>query len=58
MIKEIDISDSKQAEKIQHIQILVYTVEAELIGAYDIPPLHDTIETLQKCDENDLYCQN
>ena len=51
MIKIIDISDSKNAEDVINIQIPSYKVEAEIIGYYDIPPLKDTIDTLQQSGE-------
>ncbi|MDT8863070.1 GNAT family N-acetyltransferase [Alkalihalobacillus sp. MEB130] len=52
MIKIIDISNSKHAEDVLHIQIPSYMVEAEIIGSYDLPPLKDTVYTLQHCEES------
>ncbi|CAM3912674.1 GNAT family N-acetyltransferase [Aeromicrobium ponti] len=51
MIKEIDIRDRKAAEEVLSVQIPSYKVEAELIECSDIPPLKDTVDTLQKCGE-------
>ncbi|MEK5482790.1 hypothetical protein [Viridibacillus sp. FSL R5-0888] len=51
MIKIIDISNSKNAVDVLNIQIPSYKVEAEIIGSYDIPPLKDTVYTLQHCGE-------
>ncbi|GAE31629.1 GNAT family N-acetyltransferase [Alkalihalobacillus hemicellulosilyticus] len=51
MIKIIDINNSKYAEDVLNVQILSYRVEAEIIGSYEIPPLKDTVYTLQHCDE-------
>ena len=51
MIKKIDISYRKNAENVLNIQIPSYKVEAEIIGSYEIPPLKDTVDTLQKCRE-------
>ena len=51
MIKKIDIRYKKNAEKVLSVQIPSYKVEAEIIGSYDIPPLKDTVETLQNCGE-------
>lgn len=51
MIKKIDIGYKKNAEKVLSVQIPSYKVEAEIIGSYDIPPLKDTVETLQNCGE-------
>lgn len=41
----------KNAEDILNLQIPSYQVEAEIIGSYDIPPLKDTVDTLQSCGE-------
>ena len=51
IIKIIDISNSKNAEDVLNIQIPSYKVEAEIIGSYEIPPLKDTVYTLQHCGE-------
>lgn len=51
MIKEINISNRKNAEKVLDIQLPAYKVEAEIIGSYEIPPLKDTADTLQLCGE-------
>ncbi|MRI68306.1 GNAT family N-acetyltransferase [Gracilibacillus thailandensis] len=51
MIKRKDISIRKNAEDILNLQILSYQVEAEIIGSYGIPPLKDTVDTLQSCGE-------
>ncbi|MEK4092658.1 GNAT family N-acetyltransferase [Viridibacillus sp. FSL H8-0110] len=51
LIKIIDISNSKNAEDVLNIQIPSYKVEAEIIGSYEIPPLKDTVYTLQHCGE-------
>lgn len=51
MIKEIDIRDRKAAEEVLSVQIPSYKVEAELIECSEIPPLKDTVDTLQKCGE-------
>ncbi|MFA9555833.1 GNAT family N-acetyltransferase [Evansella sp. AB-rgal1] len=51
MIKIIDISNRKNAEDLLNVQIPSYKVEAEIIGSYEIPPLKDTVYTLQHCDE-------
>ncbi|MBT2688788.1 GNAT family N-acetyltransferase [Bacillus sp. ISL-47] len=56
MIKEIDISNRKAAEEVFSVQIPSYQVEAELIECPDIPPLKDTVETLQKCGETFFGC--
>jgi len=51
LIKIIDISNRKNAEDVLNIQIPSYKVEAEIIGSYEIPPLKDTVYTLQLCGE-------
>ncbi len=45
------ISNKKDAEELLNVQIPSYMVEAEIIGSYEIPPLKDTVSTLQQCDE-------
>ncbi|MDQ0232648.1 ribosomal protein S18 acetylase RimI-like enzyme [Metabacillus malikii] len=52
MIKEINISNRENAEKVLAIQLPSYKVEAEIIGFDDIPPLKDTVSTLQQCGES------
>ncbi len=51
MIKKIDMSDRKNAESILSIQILAYHIEAELIGTHELPPLKETIDSLQSSGE-------
>lgn len=51
MIKQIDITNPKVAEEVLNVQIPSYTVEAELIDFYEIPPLKETVDTLQQCGE-------
>ncbi|MFJ7183781.1 GNAT family N-acetyltransferase [Lysinibacillus xylanilyticus] len=51
MITKIDITNLKFAEEVLNIQIASYKVEAEIIDFYDIPPLKDTVYTLQQCGE-------
>jgi ribosomal protein S18 acetylase RimI-like enzyme len=51
VIKKIDITDPKIANDVLRIQIPSYTVEAKIIDYFDIPPLKDTVETLQACNE-------
>lgn len=51
MIKEIDMSNRNNAVAVLAIQLTAYEVEAELISSYDIPPLKDTVETLQHARE-------
>lgn len=51
LIKKIDITNSKLAKEVLNIQISSYKVEAEIIDFYEIPPLKDTVDTLQQCGE-------
>lgn len=51
MIRKIDITDPKMANDVLKVQIPSYMVEAKIINYYDIPPLKDTVETLQACNE-------
>ncbi|WP_240390715.1 GNAT family N-acetyltransferase [Bacillus sp. Y1] len=50
-IRSLDVIDKEVAEIILKLQIPSYMVEAKLINFYDIPPLKDTVETLQNCGE-------
>ncbi|MGD7044320.1 GNAT family N-acetyltransferase [Jeotgalibacillus proteolyticus] len=51
MIKKLDIQNRETARKVLAVQLPAYQIEAEMIDYWDIPPLKDTEETLQACDE-------
>lgn len=51
MITKIDITNPGIAKEVLNIQLASYKVEAEIIGFYELPPLKDTVETLQQCME-------
>lgn len=51
MIQEIDIEADEWAEAVLLLQFRSYAVEAQLIGFPDLPPLQDTVATLQQCGE-------
>jgi ribosomal protein S18 acetylase RimI-like enzyme len=51
MIREIDIAVSEWAEAVLRLQLRSYAVEAKLIGFAHLPPLQDTVATLQQCGE-------
>lgn len=51
MIKKIDITKPSLAKEVLKIQMPSYKVEAELIDFDHIPPLKDTVESLQRCEE-------
>ena len=56
LIKKIDITNLKLAKEVLSVQLPSYRVEAELINCYDIPPLKDTVSTLQQCGETFYGC--
>lgn len=51
MITKIDITDATVAQKVLDIQIPSYLIETSLIDFNELPPLKDTVHTLQQCDE-------
>ncbi|WP_042352573.1 GNAT family N-acetyltransferase [Bacillus massiliigorillae] len=51
MITPIDITQKEIASVVLSIQIPAYQVEAELLNVPALPPLQDTIESLQNCGE-------
>lgn len=51
MIQKLDIADTETALQIWEMERLSYQIEAELIGFDDIPPLRETLDTLQRSDE-------
>jgi len=50
-ILQLDIRDPMIAEEIWRLQHKAYAVEAQLIRFQAIPPLLDTVATLQSCEE-------
>lgn len=50
-IRKLDVTNKEMANIILKLQVRSYMVEAKLINFYDIPPLKDTVETLQNCGE-------
>jgi ribosomal protein S18 acetylase RimI-like enzyme len=50
-MKRLDVQNRQLAEELFELQKSSYQVEAKLIDFADLPPLRDTIETLQLCDE-------
>lgn len=52
MIAELNHKDWATAQLILDVQLPSYRVEAEIIGFDDIPPLRDTVETIQTCEES------
>jgi len=51
MIKKLNLKDEKTAKCVLELQRASYKIEAQLIGFYEIPPLKETIDSLQGCDE-------
>jgi len=55
-IRRLDIQNDDEARHLLALQLAAYEVEARLIGFKEIPPLQDTLETLQACDETFFGC--
>jgi len=53
-IVELDIRNAETAEEVWALQHPAYRLEAALIGVADLPPLRDTVVTLQSCGESFL----
>ncbi len=51
VIKKLDLKNSNIAGMVLEIQQVSYNIEARMINFYDIPPLNDSIDSLQSCDE-------
>ncbi|MGD8191921.1 GNAT family N-acetyltransferase [Brevibacillus ginsengisoli] len=51
MIKRLLVEEQETAKRIWELQIPSYEVEANLINFFEIPPLRETVEDLQKCGE-------
>lgn len=51
MISKINHQNEQNAKEIQGIQQSAYQIEAELMGFYGIPQLHETVAEIQKSDE-------
>jgi ribosomal protein S18 acetylase RimI-like enzyme len=54
----LDIRDKETAEEIWALQHPAYRVEAELIGVSELPPLSDTVASIQACGETFLGCRD
>ena len=51
MIHEINHRNEQQAKEIQKIQQAAYRIEAELMGFYEIPQLHESVHEIQNSPE-------
>jgi len=54
----IEIQRREAAEEVWELQHPAYRVEAALIGVPDLPPLQDTIQSLQACGETFVGYRN
>ncbi|SFL69495.1 Acetyltransferase (GNAT) family protein [Paenibacillus sp. 1_12] len=54
MIREIDLTDNKQALELLMLQQLSYRIEAQMIGFKEIPPLWDSPLSLKESGESFL----
>ncbi len=53
-LARLDLTDRTIAVEVLHLQRRAYRVEADLIGSDAIPPLQETLEGLQACNETFL----
>lgn len=53
-IMPLDVSHVEVAEELWALQHPAYRAEAALIGVADLPPLQDTVESIQSCKESFL----
>lgn len=52
MIKYLDVTQRRVAQKVLDVQIPSYQAEADLIGFDDLPPLKDTVKSIMNTDEH------
>ncbi|WP_440112611.1 GNAT family N-acetyltransferase [Paenibacillus sp. QZ-Y1] len=57
-IRPLSLADSETVGQLWRLQHVAYRLEAEIIGFQEIPPLMDTIETLQNCGETFYGCMD
>lgn len=50
-IQSLSLHDEDMLAQLWRLQHMAYRLEAKIIGFQDIPPLLDTMETLQHCGE-------
>jgi ribosomal protein S18 acetylase RimI-like enzyme len=53
-IRPIDIADPAAALRVLALQRLSYSLEADLLGRDDMPPLQESVEDLRACGETFL----
>ncbi|MEW4372469.1 GNAT family N-acetyltransferase [Paenibacillus kandeliae] len=51
MIRQFSLHDDDTVRQIWSLQHIAYRIEAEMIGAKELPPLMDTVESLRTCGE-------
>jgi ribosomal protein S18 acetylase RimI-like enzyme len=57
-ISSLDIRKREISEEVWALQHPAYRMEAALIGVANLPPLQDTVQTLQSCGESFLGFRN
>lgn len=57
-IQSLSLNDLETLGQLWRLQHVAYRLEAEMIGFQDIPPLMDTMETLQNCGELFYGCMD
>ncbi|WP_276357782.1 GNAT family N-acetyltransferase [Cohnella caldifontis] len=55
-IRRLDLRDRELAEELWALQHAAYRQEADLIGVPSLPPLQDTVQSLQNCGETFYGC--
>ncbi|CAI6084725.1 hypothetical protein PAECIP112173_04384 [Paenibacillus sp. JJ-100] len=55
-IQLLSLRDEDMLAQLWRLQHMAYRLEAKIIGFQDIPPLFDTMETLQNCEETFYGC--
>ncbi|SCZ10438.1 Ribosomal protein S18 acetylase RimI [Paenibacillus polysaccharolyticus] len=55
-IQTLSLRDEDMLAQLWRLQHMAYRLEAKIIGFQDIPPLLDTVETLQNCGETFYGC--
>jgi ribosomal protein S18 acetylase RimI-like enzyme len=53
-VRPLDLADAEVAAVVLELQRRSYAVEARLIGSDRLPPLHESFEELQTCEETFL----
>lgn len=56
VIRPIDVKDRTEALHVLALQMKAYLLEAKLIGFKEIPPLKETVASLQTCGETFIGC--